>query len=416
MDKIRSTRDKWLSKSKPLGLMAVALSVLYWLGLSSLSASSSLSVSRSDVLIGEVTEQHFAESISVRGGIAPQDTVYLDAVESGRVEEVLVEAGRYVKKGELIARLSNTSLQLDVVSREAQVTEQLNNLRNTRIVMEQDRLSLQNDVTELSYKLDSVSSDLERNQNLGKRSYISEKAFADLKREKDYLKKRLAIAEERQLQNELLRASQIDQMEQSTESLKTNLAVAKHSLDNLLVTAARSGYLTSLSIETGEFVQRGNRLGQIDDLEQIKVVANIDEYYLNRIEERQAAEAQIRGKPYALSVDKVYPQVSNGRFKVDLVFSDEAPAGLSRGQSVDLTMMLDQSREATVVPTGTYLNDTQGRWIFVLDGEGNAQRRSIEVGRRNERFQEVIAGLMPGDRVILSSYRQFGDAQYIKIE
>ncbi|EKE80930.1 efflux RND transporter periplasmic adaptor subunit [Idiomarina xiamenensis] len=416
MDTKRSTRDKWLSKSKPLALIVISALVLYWLVLSPLSASSSVTVSKADVLIGEVSEQHFAESISVRGGIAPQDTVYLDAVESGRVEQVLVEEGSYVEKGELIARLSNTSLQLDVVSREAQVTEQLNNLRNTRITMEQDRLSLQNDVTELSYQLDRISSDLARNESLGKQSYISEKELADLKREKAYLKKRLAIAEERQLQNELLRASQIDQMEQSTESLKTNLAMAKRSLDNLMVTAARSGYLTSLSIETGEFVQRGSRLGQIDDLEQIKVVANVDEYYLNRIEEGQTAEAQIRGKQHALRVDKVYPQVSSGRFKVDLVFSDDAPVGLSRGQSVDLTMVLGQNREAIVVPTGAYLNDTQGRWIFVLDEDGNAQRRNIEVGRRNERFQEVVAGLMPGERVILSSYRQLGDAQHIEID
>jgi HlyD family secretion protein len=351
----------------------------------------------------------YEDFIPLRAAVEPERTVFLDAIEGGRVEAVFVEEGAFVTEGEPLLELSNTSLQLDVIAREAEVSEQLNNLRNTELAIEQNRLRLKGELIEIDYQVLRLERLVERFEELEGNQFVSKREYEDAVDELDYWRKRRVVTRESQAQDERIRLAQIEQLRASVDQLEKNLTLARANLENLLVRAPRDGQLTSFDAEIGESKARGERLGQIDDVDRFKTVALVNEFYLNRVRVGQRAELEKDGRIYQLEVSKVYPEVEAAQFEVDLRFVDDAPPDIRRGQTLQMRLVLgDTADEATLLANGAFFNDTGGAWVFVLSPDRTiATRRNVELGRRNPNQIEVIAGLIPGDEVITSSYSNF---------
>jgi HlyD family secretion protein len=360
----------------------------------------------------------YEDFIPLRASVEPERSVFLDAIEGGRVEAIFVEEGAFVEEGQPLVELSNTSLQLDVIAREAEVSEQLNNLRNTQLAIEQNRLSLKSELIEIDYQIVRLDRLVTRYIELQGKQFISKNEYEDAVDELEYWKNRREVTRESQAQDEKIRLAQIEQLEASVSQLEKNLNLARANLDNLLVRAPRAGQLTSLEAEIGESKGRGQRLGQIDDVDRFKAVALVNEFYLNRVRIGQRAELEINGRRYDLEVSKVYPEVQASQFEVDLRFTEAAPTDIRRGQTLQMRLVLgDLSERATLLANGPFFNDTGGAWVFVLGpGREVAVRRDVQFGRRNPNSIEVVAGLVEGDEVIISSYSNFIDIDRLYID
>ncbi|BBN82531.1 ABC transporter permease [Pseudoalteromonas sp. A25] len=383
------------------------------------AASSSIdtyNLSKDKVKIGVVSQGQFHDMIPIRGNITPSKSVYLDAIEGGRVEQRFVEEGAMVKKGDKLLALSNTTLQLDVISREAQISEQLNNLHNTRLAIDQNRLNLQRNLLELDHQIKQSERRLVQLNRLGNGNLVSKDELQAVIDETQYLKGRRALVIEQQTQDERIRTVQIAQLEDSVSQLNKNLRFARKNLENLIIRAPIDGQLTALHAELGESKARGARLGQVDIVEQYKVTALIDEFYLGRVASGQVAKVTHQGQEYTLTLSKVYAQVNNGRFEVDLDFASELPRGLRRGQSLQLDLFLADAKPAMLIPNGGFYQDTAGKWLFVLEPNSDtAVKKFVTLGQRNNKVIEVLSGLSEGDRVITSSYGSFKDMQAINL-
>jgi HlyD family secretion protein len=351
----------------------------------------------------------YEDYIPLRATVEPERTVFLDAIEGGRVENILVEDGTYVEEGQPILELSNTSLQLDVIAREAEVSEQLNNLRNTQLAIQQNRLSLKSDLIEIDYQISRLDRLVTRYIELEGRQFISKNEYEDAVDELGYWKSRRGVTRESQEQEERIRLAQIEQLETSVSQLEKNLTLTRSNLDNLLVRAPRAGQLTSLNAEIGESKSRGERLGQIDDVDRFKATAFVNEFYLNRVRVGQRAELEVNGQRFDLEISKVYPNVQASQFEIDLRFLDTAPSDIRRGQTLQMRLVLgDTQSNAILLANGPFFNDTGGAWVFVLDANrAVATRRDVQLGRRNSTNIEVVGGLLDGDEVIISSYSNF---------
>jgi HlyD family secretion protein len=392
------------------GLVVVVLVGGFVYQFANTSGVRSYSIAAGMVTISPVRAGEFIDFIPIRGSVTPLNTVYLDAVEGGRVEAVLAEEGSFVMQGQPILELSNTTLQLDVISREAQVSEQLNNLRNTRLAMEQNQLALRAALVEIDYQIERLTKLVERRRELSERNLIAHQDYESAVDELVYFRNRREVTIQSQEADERMRFAQIDSLESTVEQLERNLLFARRNLDNLTVTAPIDGQLTSLNAEIGESKARGERLGQIDDIERFKITAFIDEYYVWRLQSGQRADFDLQGHSYALEVTKIYPQVRDGQFQSDLEFVGEVPGNLRRGQSLQIRVALGDSTEALLLPRGGFFQDTGGNWAFVLDASGGvAERRELRLGRRNPEYFEVLEGLSVGERVITSSYTGFAN-------
>jgi len=396
---------------------ALTTIVLAFLVYRSIDTSSSFTVDGERIRIADVATGVYEDYIPLRASVDPERTVYLDAIEGGRVEAILVEEGAFVEHGQPLIELSNTSLQLDVIAREAEVSEQLNNLRNTQLAIEQNRLKLKGDLVEIDYQVTRLTRLVDRYQKLEGSQFLSKNEFEDATDELTYWKNRRTVTRESQAQDEVIRLAQIEQLNGSIAQLEKNLSLARANLDNLLIRAPRNGQLTSMNAEIGESKARGERLGQIDDVDRFKATALVNEFYLGRIRIGQQAQLTIDGDDYLLAVSKIYPEVQSAQFKVDLRFESRIPAGIRRGQTLQLRLILgDTTESATLLANGPFFNDTGGAWVFVLDPAGKvAYRREIQVGRRNPNSIEIVSGLVPGDRVIVSSYTSFIDVDRLYI-
>jgi HlyD family secretion protein len=361
------------------------------------------------IRIATVEAGVYEDYIPLRATVEPERTVYLDAIEGGRVETVFVEEGASVEEGQPLVELSNTSLQLDVIAREAEVSEQLNNLRNTQLAIEQNRLRLKGELIEIDYQITRLGRLVARYEELEGKQFVSRTEYENAMDELEYWKNRREVTRESQKQDEVIRLAQIEQLRSSVEQLEKNLVLARANLDNLLVRAPRAGQLTALNAEIGESKSRGERLGQIDDIDRFKASALVNEFYLNRVSVGQHAQLEIDGRSYDLELNKVYPEVQASQFRVDLRFTGDAPADIRRGQTLQLRLVLgDLSERATLLANGPFFNDTGGAWAFVLDADGKvATKREVQFGRRNPNYIEVIGGLVAGDEVIVSSYANF---------
>jgi len=343
----------------------------------------------------------------LRGRLVPRSTVYLDAIEGGRVEEILVEDGTVVAAGDPIARLSNTNLQLEVLGREAAVTEQLNNMRTIELQLEQNRLSHKRNLVEIDYQIVRLTRSIERQRELLAKDLVSLSAVEDLEDELTYYRNRRDVTIESQATDSRMQEQQLRQLRDAGSQLQSGLTFAQTNLADLSVKAPVAGKLSGFNIEIGQSIERGGRLGQIDDPDAYKLNVQIDEYYLGRVDLQQAAIAEINGRELELQVAKIYPQVNAGKFEVDMMF-DADPVGLRRGQTMQLKLQLGDNSSAVLIPNGSFYQETGGNWIFVVSTDGSeAIKRSVKLGRRNTEFIEVLDGLEPGERVITSPYTSY---------
>ena len=411
----RFAKKVWTSRRIAMMAGVIVFVVVVVYGLSSLSGGKTVRVDGDKVTIAEVTNGPFQEYIPGTGNVLPRTTVFLDAESGGRVDEKFVVEGTQVVKGQPLLRLSNNDLQLRLISANAQRIEQLNRVQDTRLRLEQNALSLRQQLAELDYNITRLVKDVERNKDMFDKNLISEREYQTVKDEYDYYVNRKSLTLEGYRQDSLRMASQLIQMEGSVQSMNQNYEVIQQILDNLTIRAPVAGHLTSFSAEIGELRQSGDRFGQIDVLDGNKIRAGIDEFYIARVVRGQTAMTQpIGGVEYQMTVTRVYPEVLNGRFEVDLEFVDEVPPGIRRGQTIRFRLQMSDPEEALLIPKGGFFQTTGGNWVYVVSPSGGeAVKRSIRLSRQNPQFLEVVEGLSPGERIITSNYDTFGDADRI---
>jgi HlyD family secretion protein len=405
--------DRTVEKKMPLshkigiGLLGVLVIVFAWWLTDTLLGGRSLSVDSQRIIVSEVTVGMFEDFIPLRGRLMPRSTVYLDAIEGGRVEQVVVEDGAIVEAGDLIAVLSNTNLQLVVLGREAEVTEQLNFMRTIELQLEQNRLSHKKNLVEIDYQIVRLTRSIERQRGLASQNLVSQSTIEELEDELKYYRDRREVTLESQATDARMQEQQLNQLREAGEQLQTSLDFARKNLDDLNIRAPISGKLSGFNIEIGQSIERGGRLGQIDDPDGFKLNVRIDEFYLGRVDLQQAAVAEHNGREQGLQIAKIYPQVKEGQFEVDMLF-DQEPAGLRRGQTLQLRLTLGDNSDALLIPNGSFYQETGGNWIFVVSPNGaEAVRRPVRLGRRNTDFIEVLDGLEAGEKVVTSPYTSY---------
>lgn len=359
------------------------------------------------LILSTVTVGAFEDIIPIRGTIQPLNSVFLDAVNGGVVEEVFVEEGSFVEAGQPLLQLSNTNLRLSAAQNDTNITEQLNFLGNISNNLETDKLRTEREVIDIEYRLTVLERQKRRFERLADSSLISEEEYTSVLDELMYQRKLLDNSKARQALEDKIRAERMLQIATQVEKLEENLEVSQSSFESLLVRAPISGQLTSLPVDIGESKMSGERLGQIDVVDQYKIVAQIDEFYVSRVVANQTSRFSLLGENYRARIIKVYPEITNGTFEVDMVLDGVAPTNIRRGQSLQMELVLGDAVESLLLPVGGFIQDTGGNWAFVLDSAGdNALRQNIRVGRRNNRYIEVLDGLRPGDEVITSGYGQ----------
>ncbi len=400
------------------GLLSVLLLIACWFAYRMLVDASirTYRVPADQLIISRVEFGAFEDAIPIRGSIQPFNSVFLDAVNGGAVEEVFVEEGSIVEAGQALLQLSNTNLRLSAAQNDTNITEQLNLLNNITDGFETTKLSTERQIIDTEYRLIVLERQKARHEQLAEDGLVSEEQYDVIADELVYQKKVLANHRARQEIENRIRRTRLIQIETQVEKLEENLQVSQSSFESLLVRAPIAGQLTSLPVEIGESKQAGQRLGQIDVIDQFKVVAQIDEFYVSRVFAGQTASFQLAGQEYSARLLKVYPEITEGTFEVDLVFDGQTPDAIRRGQSLQMELTLGSSVESLLLPIGGFVQDTGGNWVFVVDADGSyATRRDIQAGRRNNRYLEVIEGLQQGDRVITSSYRQMDDMERVQL-
>ena len=390
------------------------LILLFWLFA---PRANSQSVSADRLSIATAEQGVFEDFLPLRARVTPLVTVYLDAVEGGRVEQLAVEDGAHVVKGQLLAVMSNADLQLSTLARQTEVEQQLNNMRSQELALAQVRSANLRDLNQAETDLAKARRQYDLYKPLAEKGFVAKKVFNDTRDDLTYQQRRLEILRRSIANDEALQSSQLRQLRASTSSLNSGLAIARGSLNQLNLRAPVTGQLSGFSIQLGQSVQQGERVGQIDSAGRNKLMADVDEYYLGRVEEGQRATADIDGKTYRMRVAKVYPQVRNGQFQIDLQFDGADPTSVQRGQTVQAKLTLGDSARALLIPNGAFFNDTGGNWVFVVDkGGDSATKRPVQLGRRNSDFIEVLGGLKPGERVITSSYSGLVDKDHLTFE
>jgi HlyD family secretion protein len=385
----------------------ILFTILIIYELISTSGVNTLRIDKEKIIVSEVVYGEFQEFIPITGEVTPVKTIYLDAVQGGAVLEVFLEEGAYVNTGDKILQLDNTDLQLDIMYREAQLFEQINNLRNTRLAIEQNSLNLRAELLDINRQIRNSNRRYQQSKALKLKNLISEYEYQDVNDEYEYWQSKKSLTLETQKQDSLLRTIQINQLEQSVNRMQHNLEVVKKKLDKLILRAPIDGHLTSLDADIGELILQGTRLGKIDILEGFKLRANVDEYYINRITKDLKGDVKIAGVTYSLNIIKVYPEVKEGRFEIDMEF-DVQPPNIRRGQSVQVRLALGELTEAIMLPRGGFYQETGGSYIFVIDKSGDyAIRRNINLGRYNTQVYEVLDSLIAGEKVITSSYANY---------
>lgn len=373
-------------------------------------------VKASNIQIETATNGRLDDFVSSLGTVMPAQTVYLDAVEGGRVEKVLVLNGDTVKKDQVLVELSNTQLQLDVLQRETEVSGQLNSLREKELDMERSRLANARNLAQALSQRDQLSRRVARNERLAKEGAYPPASLEDEKAQLVTAEEILAIAQDQQEMDERVGKSQLEQMRLSTARMQRNLDAARSSLDALTVRAPVDGTLTSFNPEVGKSLAKGTAVGQIDSAEDLKLTVAIDEFYLERFRSGLPAEARIGDETVQMTVGRVSAQVENGVFKADLLFDGEIVPQLRRGQSFPVKVILSDATTALILPHGPWVTSTGGRWAFVVDKDGNrAERRDVKLGRRNASAVEVLEGVNPGERVVTSDYEGFTQSKALQI-
>ena len=375
---------------------------------------STYSVDKDKLSIATVSKSVFHDYITVSGNVEPIATIYLDAMEGGRVEERIVEEGAMLKKGDVILRLSNTDLSLSILNSEAQLAEKSNFLRNTMVVLEQEKLQIQRELLKLKFEIKRKKRTYEQNSALIKDKLISNEEFINSEEDYDFATSSYALYLRRQKQDSIYRTIQVTQMNDNLRNMDLNLKLVRERKENLNVTSPIDGQLTVLDAEIGQSIPKNSRIGQIDILSSYKVVAEIDEHYIDKIKKGLIAIIERQGKEYKLKIRKVFPDVRSGRFTVEMIFVDETPINMRTGQTYYSRLQLGNPQNALLLEKGSFFQKTGGQWIFVLSADGkSATKRFIKIGRQNPKYYELLEGLEPGEKVVISGYDSFGDNERI---
>lgn len=415
MDRVIEKKGLPLQKLGIAAAVLAGLAVAGWF-LMDYGSGRSLVIDNSRVIVSSVTRGIFEDFIPIRGQVTPRQTIYLDAIEGGRVEEKLVEDGASVKAGDLLVVLSNTSLQLSVTQNEAMVTEQLNNMRTIELQLEQNRLQHKRSLVEMDYQIKRLERQVSRFSNLDNAGVAAKSQLEDAQDELEYYRNRRKVTLESQATDARLQETQLEFLKKTGGQLEQSLTLARKNLDALNVRAPVDGKLSGLDLEVGQSIQRGGRLGQIDDPDNFKLSASIDEFYLNRVDIGQSASFEQMGTQYEMRVNKIYPQVDNGQFEIDLVFTGDQPTDIRRGQTIQAKLTLGDATQALLIPNGAFYQDTGGNWMFVVNDAGTmAVKRNVRLGRRNSRTIEVLEGLEEGEEVITSPYSSFREMDRLQL-
>lgn len=417
--------DKKIEPKKGMALLLSKKALPYWSALLVVAFVlylilrdnvSTLRIDNEALSISEVVSGDFNDYIRVNGQVQPMTTVQISSLETGVVKEIYMEEGAKVKTGDKILRLANENLDMQILNSEADLAEKENLLRNTMISMEQQRLSVNQDM--LQYEMEVKRS---------RRLYLSQKALYEenliakedfLKAEEDYqlAEGRLELVRERSVQDSLYRSVQVKQMQESLDNMRLNMQMIRKRKDNLIISAPIDGEIGLLDVVLGESVSSGGKIAQINNLDSYKIEAQIDEHYIDRVSPGLEADFERQEESYRAVIRKVYPEVRDGKFKADFKFIGGQPENIRTGQTYYLNLQLGQSKEAVLVPRGTFYQKTGGRWIYVLTADGSkAYKREIKIGRQNPQYYEVLDGLQPGEQVITSGYDNFGDNECLVI-
>src|SRR4030043_405712 len=415
MDTPAEKMDKPIPKKKGLqkkhiGYIAFGLAfiVLIYMAFFT-SRTSTYKVEKDKLIIETVIEDQFNDYITVPGTVEPIIIIYLDAQEGGRVEEKVIEEGAMVKKGDIILRLSNPDLYLNILNSEGQLAEKENFLRNTQVTMEQERIAIKRELINLRFDIERKERTYQQNTALIKDNLISKEEFIRSKEDLDMARSSQELFIERQKADSLFRTVQVETIRANLDNMLKNLALVRQRMENLNVRATVDGQLGLLVPEIGQSISRGANMGQINVLTSYKVSAQIDEHYIDRVRTQLTATLDRQGNEFNLVVRRVYPEVRNGTFEIDMIFRDSMPGNIRTGQTYYISLQLGQPKESILVPIGGFFQETGGQWIFVLDPEESfATKRNISVGRKNPKYYEVLEGLQPGENVIISGYESFG--------
>lgn len=394
---------------------AALAALLVWIVLG--TTANTMTVDATDITISDVTRGKFDDYVRLNGQVLPIQVVQISPEEGGIVREKVVEEGTRVRKGDVILRLSNSNLDLQILNAEAELAEKQNLLRNTQVAMQQDRLNNRTEQATLDTDCDRKRRAYEQNARLYKERLISKEVYLQSREDYNLARRKQSLISQRLKQDSLYRHVQMAQMEDNLDNMRKNVLLVRDRKNKLEVRSAIDGELGLLDVELGQNIAAGQNIGQINDLSDFKVQAQIDEHYIDRVRPGLSASFSRDGKTYRLRVRKVYPEVRNGTFRTDFVFVGERPAQMRSGQTFYVELALGKSQQATLIPRGTFFQTTGGNWIFVLDKSGRkAYRRNISIARQNPQYYEVTDGLEPGERVITSGYEAFKDNEVLVIK
>ena len=395
-----------------IGGGTVLAAILLWLALGNLS--STLKVERRGLSIGEVKRTQFDDYVSVDGSVVPIQVVQISPEEGGVIRQKIVEEGAHIRKGDIIVKLSNSNLDLEILNAESELAEKQNMLRNTQITMEQDQLNNQTEAAQLSMDMQAKKRAYLHQTALQKEQLNSREEYLKSKEDYELSSQKHALIQQRLKKDAQLRRSQMEQMSENLSSMLRNVQLVRKRKERLDVRSQIDGEVGQLDIEVGQSIVPGQKIGVINDLSDYKVEAKIDEHYIDRVHSGLTATFEQNGKRYELTVRKDYPEVKDGRFKIDFVFRGKRPNNIRTGQTYYVDLQLGESKQAVLIPKGTFYSVTGGNWIFVLDKNGQkAYRRNIRIGRQNPAYYEVIEGLEPGERVIVSGYEGYKDNEIL---
>ena len=395
-------------KNIPYALAAVGVGVIVWLLLQ--DRSSTMRVDAATLSVATAKEGEFNDYVRLSGTVQPMTTVQLSPLESGVVERIVCEEGTAVKQGDVILEMTNNSLSLQILQSEADLAEKQNILRNTLISMEQERLSLRQEKLQLDLEVSRMERTYRQNEELYKSDLIAREDYLQSKENYELARNKRRLILERQRQDSLYRSSQVQQMEESLQSMMLNIRLVRERVENLKIKAPIDGEVGMLEAVLGQSLTQGMNIGQINDLSAYKVQVLVDEHYIDRINTGLTATFERQDNRYEMQLRKVYPEVRNGQFKADFRFSGEVPENIRSGQTYYLNLQLGQPTQAVIIPRGSFFQRTGGKWIYVIDEKGEkAHKREIKIGRQNPRYYEVTEGLHNGEKVITSSYDNFGD-------
>lgn len=418
--------DKVIEKKKGIAAAFTKKSVKWWaLGafvilvvvLLLTGRRSVLRVDGSTILTGTARQGEFNDYIRVSGQVQPMTTVQLSPTEGGNVKRIVVEEGSHVNEGDVIVVLGNENLDMQILNSEAELAEKENILRNTMISMEQQKLSVRQEKLSLQIEVRRARRAYEQNKALYEEKLIAKEEYLKASEDYELAKDKLELVTDRERQDSLYRSVQIAQMHESLENMRLNMNMIRRRKENLSVKAPISGELGLLDVELGQSVAAGAKIGQINNLDSYKIEAQIDEHYIDRVAPGLEATFERQREKYSSVIRKVYPEVRDGKFKADFRFEGQQPENIRTGQTYYLNLQLGQSAEAILIPRGSFYQNTGGKWVYVLNADGTkATKRSVRIGRQNPQYYEVIEGLAPGDKVIISSYDSLGDKDELIIK